>query len=233
PRAACATRCACATGRRSCGRWRPSRSTAGRATATTRRRCPASSSGAAARAARSTPSPARRRRSRAPAKRRARVGRRRCGGCVCCRSIDLRRCGPCSDVPFLSRKELRVSRKIAACLGLWLVATAALAAERVTGDAAANVVKKYRGDWGCFFEAPQSQFGPIRGLELITIDRAGNVAGEESVVYNDPFIAAQTTFGGQLAAQDNGTLAGVLVLHVVSPPGIPDVPFDIICEGVS
>ncbi|HXT19484.1 MAG TPA: hypothetical protein VN923_01925 [Thermoanaerobaculia bacterium] len=126
-----------------------------------------------------------------------------------------------------------MSRKIAACLGLWLVATAALAAERVTGDAAANVVKKYRGDWGCFFEAPQSQFGPIRGLELITIDRAGNVVGEESVAYNDPFLEAQTTFAGQLAAQDNGTLAGQLILHVVSPPGIPDVPFDIICEGVS
>lgn len=122
---------------------------------------------------------------------------------------------------------------------LWLgvaavvLLTGAAARAATAEESAGGVLKKYRGDWGCFFEAPQSLFGPIRGLELIHIDRAGNVLGEETVAYAAaPFPAAQTIISGQMSPQPNGSIQGVLTLHVVEPPGIPDVAFDILCEGV-
>ena len=121
---------------------------------------------------------------------------------------------------------------------LWLgvVAVALLAGAAAqpawADESAGGVLKKYRGDWGCFFEA-QSVFGPIKGLELIHIDRAGNVLGEETVAYaGPPFLEAQTIISGQMSPQPNGSIQGVLTLHVVEPPGIPDVLFDILCEGV-
>jgi len=91
---------------------------------------------------------------------------------------------------------------------------------------------KYRGDWACTFQSPVSLSGPLMGIELIHLDRAGRVTAEETVASTDPFVPLKTTFSGRLSPQENGTLKGVLVLHIVDPPGIPDQNFDILCAGM-
>lgn len=110
----------------------------------------------------------------------------------------------------------------------WGAASPSLAQEASPG----STLKKFRGDWACTFESPASLFGPLRGIELVTLDRSGNATGEETVVGADPFVALRTTFSGRMFPQANGSIQGVLTLHVVDPPGLPDQDFQIQCVGM-
>lgn len=110
----------------------------------------------------------------------------------------------------------------------WGVARPSLAQESDAG----STLSKYRGDWACTFQSSASASVSLMGIELFHLDRAGRVIGEETVVNVDPFVELRTTFGGRFSPQANGTLKGVMVLHVIEPPGIPDQEFDILCAGM-
>ncbi len=116
----------------------------------------------------------------------------------------------------------------------WSIASIAAlgVASPIRAEEPGAILSKYRGDWACSFQSPLSSSGPFMGIELIHLDRAGRVLGEETVASTDPFVALHTTFSGRLSPQENGTLKGVLVLHIVDPPGIPDQEFDILCAGM-
>lgn len=91
---------------------------------------------------------------------------------------------------------------------------------------------KYRGQWACSSESQISFFGPVAGVWLLEMDKAGNLTGEETTASGDPFLELSATFSGKMNALDNGSIRGQLAAHVTNPPGLPDSTFEMLCVGM-
>lgn len=124
-------------------------------------------------------------------------------------------------------------RAVSFCVAGIAAITALVPASPLRAEGTSAILAKYRGSWACTFEAPVSPAGPVRGIELFRLDRAGRVLDfEETVASTEPFVALQNTLSGTVFPQPNGTLKGTLVLHTIDPPGLPDQEIEIQCIGM-